>query len=399
VSPDIPSGLLMDETRLRQVLFNVVGNAVKFTDHGMVTLSVRNLLSDKDTRQINLIFEITDTGMGIDPDQLEHIFNPFEQQKGQGNKYGGTGLGLAITKRLTEMMNGNISVVSQMGKGTCFTIELRAVEVSSVITEKQSATVQISDPLDFEGATILLVEDNRYNIELIKAILEPMNIRMIEALNGKQAIDSLKEFRPDLILMDMKMPVMNGYEATRLIKSDEELKEIPIIALTADVMQENRERIMGLGCNAFLAKPVDENNLFLALMKFLPHHTQTDHNLTVLQSDAGLSSEKEKMPNHFEPSQEDTVAILKCLSTKLMQEWDQIADSMILSRWSEFGSKIKELGEKYHENLLVDYGNSILHDSEQFNIMKLKQTIQRYPEFVSDIRKQYRTEKTSEVEV
>jgi len=377
-SPDIPEGLLLDETRLRQVLFNVVGNAVKFTEHGLVSVSAEKIISDNDTSRINLIFKIEDTGMGIASDQLESIFNPFEQQKGQGNKYGGTGLGLTITRRLAEMMNGKISVSSQAGKGSCFTVELREVEISPVIAESSLSESRNFIFADFKGAKILLVEDNRYNIELLRAILSPLNIRLTEAYNGKQAIESLKSFKPDMILMDMKMPVMDGYKTVPIIKSDKNLKDIPIIALTADVIPENREKIMAAGCNGFLAKPVDEKRLLKELMKFLPCHSEETKNLRVSETLRVLSEQI---------SHEDRVYIINSLSSELMQEWEQIADSVILDKWSEFGTKIKELGEKYKADVIADYGSSVIQDSERFNIVKLKQTIQGYPEFVGRIKR------------
>jgi len=383
ISPDIPGGLLLDETRLRQVLFNLVGNAVKFTEHGSVSLSAEksSQICESSERLISLIFKVEDTGIGIAQDQLENIFNPFEQQRGQESKYGGTGLGLTITKRLTEMMNGKISVSSQVGKGSCFTVELQNVEISSVTAEKTLKDIQVCNVSDFKNAKILLVEDNLYNTELIRAILTPLNIRLTEVSNGKEAIDSLKNFKPDLILMDIKMPVMDGYKTVPIIKADKNLKDIPIIALTADVMPENREKIMAAGCDGFLEKPVDENRLLSELMRFLPYNSCEN----IVQKENNLS-EILKQSNINEISHAERVHILNCLSSELMREWEQIADSVILDKWSEFGAKIKDLGEKYNADALVAYGKSIIQDSEQFNIVKLKQTVHGFPDFVEQIK-------------
>ncbi len=389
-SPDIPGALLLDETRLRQVLFNLVGNAVKFTEHGYVSLSAERTSEDFGeigrtvSENIDLIFKVEDTGMGISPDQLESIFNPFEQQKGQGNKYGGTGLGLTITRRLTEMMNGKISVSSQVGKGSCFRVELQNVEISSAIAEKPFTDIQFCNISDFKGANILSVEDNLYNIELLRAILNPLNIRLTEAFNGKQALEFLRSFKPDLILMDIKMPVMDGYEALPIIKADKDLKDIPIIALTADVMPENREKIIAAGCDGFIEKPLDENRLLRELMRFLPYDSSENTGESEIKTP--MVSETFRVLSE-QISHEERLYIINYLSSELMQEWEQIADSVILDKWSEFGAKIKDLGEKYNADALADYGKSIIQDSERFNIVKLKKTVHGYPDFVDQIKR------------
>jgi len=416
--PEIPGSLMLDEIRLRQILFNVVGNAVKFTEQGYVKLSAilnvgatpcgcpapvgsslspvgSSLRLEPTNGKINLILKIEDTGIGISEDHKESIFNPFEQQKGQGSKYGGTGLGLTISKRLIEMMNGNISFISEVGRGTVFILELRDVEISPEVPEKPDTGIQIHKFSDFKGANILLAEDNHYNIALIKAILEPENIRVTEALNGEQAIEKLKNFKPDLILMDMKMPVMDGYRATEIIKADPDTMNIPVIALTADVIKANQERIQEIGCGGFVAKPVDENLLFAELMKFLPYHSddRNHQNCALKTSDVVGSSLGLDVGSSLglEPSLElqykNITLVINMLSNELMNEWEQMKDTLILDKWIDFGKKIKELGIQNNISLLSDYGEKIIDNADDFNIIELKKRIVEYPEIVEIIKK------------
>jgi PAS domain S-box-containing protein len=376
--PEIPESLLLDGIRLRQILFNVVGNAVKFTDSGYVKLSVSKVLPYENTSILSLIFKIEDTGIGMSEYYITRMFTPFEQEK---HKYGGTGLGLAITRRLTEMVGGKISVTSQLNKGSEFTIELQNIQICSVIARNSRTGVQFSDSLNFRGALVLLVEDNPYNSEMMKSILESKKLRVSEAGNGKEAMKKLKYLRPDLILMDMKMPDMDGYEATRRIKSDSGTARIPVIALTANIMEDARERCRHAGCDGFLAKPVDEELLFKELMKFLPCDSQEKSVSEDKSPDGGITN-----GNISELSPESISEIVACLSGELMQEWKQNSDFLILDKWTEFGNRIKDLGEKYQSRVLIHYGQSMTDEAEDFDIPALKKRIREYPEFVEKIR-------------
>ena len=381
IDEDIPSGLLMDETRLRQILFNVVGNAVKFTDKGFVKLSVSKKFSGRDTSRVALIFKIEDTGIGIPMEQIEDIFQAFEQQKDLGGKYGGTGLGLAITKRLVEIMNGHITVTSDVGKGSVFSIELNDIEISSFHVDALPTALPPTEKLRFDGSTILLVEDNLYNLKLVQALLEDKGIIVEQALNGKEALQKLKKKHPDLILMDMKMYGMDGYQATRLIKADEKLKDIPVIALTADAMKDGRKKVKDAGCNGFLSKPIDENRLYAELMKYIPYRMK--------EEDTGTESQKKTMPkkvelDHIPP--ESLAEIVKIFSTQLMEEWRSMGNSMLLDEWVRFGTRIKAVGEKYNAGFIIDYGQHIIENVEHLNIAVLRKTIKNFPEVVETLK-------------
>jgi len=272
IAPDIPDALLLDEVRLRQILFNLIGNSVKFTKKGYIKLSAKKEYTEKNLSHLDLIIVVEDTGSGIPSESLEMVFDAFKQQDGQSTKeFGGTGLGLSITKRLVEMMEGSISVKSQVDKGTSFEIILQQVSVAATRSDEKTNDRLFDECILFEAARILVVDDIAENRFLINEFFENTAIQTIEAVNGEKAISAAKQFKPDAIIMDIRMPVMDGYEATQRIKEDKDLKNIPVIALTASGMQADREKITQSGFDGFLTKPVNKLQIFNELANFLNH--------------------------------------------------------------------------------------------------------------------------------
>ncbi|MBT5058869.1 MAG: response regulator, partial [Gemmatimonadetes bacterium] len=201
--------LVLDEVRLRQVLINLVGNAIKFTEQGQVRLSVAPRFSKDTTSRLDVLLSVTDSGIGIPTDQQESIFGAFEQTKGQSySQFGGTGLGLAITRRLVEMMGGQIGVESAMGEGSTFEVLLRDVEIASV-EELGGGPEQHIDGVEFAPASVLVVDDIEANRQLVSAMLEPFGLAVKEAADGQAGIEQVQQHRPDLILTDIRMPVMD----------------------------------------------------------------------------------------------------------------------------------------------------------------------------------------------
>ncbi len=256
VEPTIPKVVYLDDVRFRQILFNLVGNAVKFTDNGYVQLSVTMEEINSENQTVNLVVKVHDTGIGIPEEQIEKIFEAFEQQKKQNlNKYGGTGLVLTITSRLVKMMGGKISVTSTPGEGSCFTVLLENIEIGSLVeTDEKVSETNISE-IVFEPAKVLIADDIPHNREVIMSFLKNFEFEIYAATNGKEAVKMAERFKPDLILMDLKMPLMDGYEATSIIKSDENLKKIPIIAFTASATKEEKEKILAAGSTIFCGNP------------------------------------------------------------------------------------------------------------------------------------------------
>ncbi|MCK5055277.1 MAG: response regulator [Candidatus Aminicenantes bacterium] len=384
VDPEIPGSLLLDETRLREILFNIVGNAVKFTDKGYVKLSTERIISTTDKNHLALVFRVEDTGIGIPEDQMERIFEAFEQQHGrQDSEYGGTGLGLPISRHLVKIMGGKLTVSSEVDKGSTFTVVLPGIEIGSDKIKPLPVDMPDLHSLDFEGTTVLVVEDNPANLDLIKILLEDRHIRVQTALNGKEAVDKLADFKPDLILMDMKTPVMDGYEAARIIKKDKDLKNIPIIAITADILKESREKAKESGCDGFLSKPIDEKTLFLELIKYLPYvrkkdstsvDTRTNWNKEIKKELSGLSERKR-------------IEVLRLFAHELREKWEQIGDSLILDSWLDFGEEIKQAGEKFNLKSLIIYGKQFTDNIHHLNVIDLKKAISTYPDLLNRIKK------------
>ncbi|NQZ57593.1 MAG: response regulator, partial [Lentisphaeraceae bacterium] len=270
VDKKLPKALILDETRLRQILFNLIGNAIKFTKEGYVKLSVRHQENLNDQSHLTLCFSIEDTGVGIPIENRTKIFEAFEQQKGQSHaEFGGTGLGLAISKRLAQLMNGDITIIDGSEGGVIFQVTLNDIEVA-VNAPDAIDTEKPTDIISFDNAKILIADDVPLNRELLANYLAGYSFTIMQAENGLECVTLVKKNPPDLILMDMKMPVMDGFEATAIIKGDEATKHIPIIAVTASAMKQSEEEIRNV-CDSYLRKPLSRMALIQEISHFLKH--------------------------------------------------------------------------------------------------------------------------------
>lgn len=274
---NLPRTICTDPTRLRQILLNLVSNAIKFTHEGEVSVKVkllRNLPSDP----ARLRFTVSDTGIGMTPEQVSRIFTMFTQADASTTRnFGGTGLGLVISKRLAEMLGGQIIVASEKGKGSQFTLTLDVGVVKDLVTDRSDAPVVNEQAVicnsSLNGRHILLAEDGLDNQRLISFYLTRAGATVELAENGRAAIECVRECRItgrpiDLILMDMQMPVMDGYSAAAELRRHGE--NLPIIALTAHAMEGDREKCLSAGCNDYLTKPVDRNQLISMILQYLP---------------------------------------------------------------------------------------------------------------------------------
>ncbi len=257
IADDISEYIVSDETRLKQVVINLIGNAIKFTNKGEVNLKIK-LSEGKD----KLCFEISDTGIGIKEEDLSKVFNSFDQADSSiTRKYGGTGLGLNITKSLVGFLGGNIHVKSEFGRGSIF---------SFTVDYKLGETTNESDvnvgPDDLSDLQVLVAEDNLVNQQLVKFLLDGMNIPHTIVSNGKKALDFVQENEVDVVLMDVQMPEMDGLESTRQMRCLEEGSPY-IIALTANAYKKDREKCLSVGMNDYLSKPINKELLIAALAK------------------------------------------------------------------------------------------------------------------------------------
>ncbi|MFB2768286.1 AAA family ATPase [Pelatocladus sp. BLCC-F211] len=266
----LPTFVQADEKRLRQILINLLSNAIKFTEKGSITFKVDIISQESedfkpitnDNRDaINRVsnhkirFQVEDTGVGIAPEQLEDIFLPFKQVGQDSRKIEGTGLGLAISRQLVKMMGGELKVKSTLGKGSIFWLDLDLPEASQ-LTHAQN--VDERNIISFVGSKrkILVVDDKWSNRSLLVNLLQPLGFEVLEATNGLDALHKAQEFQPDVIFMDLVMTVMDGFEATRRLRSLPELKGVVIIAVSASVFEFDQQQSRGVGCDDFLAKPI-----------------------------------------------------------------------------------------------------------------------------------------------
>ncbi len=272
IDPDLPRQVVGDEGKLRQVLINLLGNAVKFTEKGLVTLRVRARAARKESPEgpsLRLEAEIEDTGPGIPEQDQERIFDPFAQAAA-GARAGGTGLGLAISLRFVEMMGGSLRVASQPGQGSCFRFDA-LVSPALEAEEEPSPSPRRAVGLDpaHRPCRVLVVDDIPTNRALLGAMLRPLGFEVAEAGNGAEALEVFQDWSPHVILMDMRMPVMDGYEATRRLRMTESGRNTPIIAVTASAFEDLRQDVLAAGVDEYLRKPFNLEDLLEILHKCL----------------------------------------------------------------------------------------------------------------------------------
>lgn len=255
--PSLPARVKGDAGRIRQVLLNLVGNAIKFTDSGSVAVRARREPGGGDSRP-GMLLEVEDTGIGISPAALTGLFTPFFQaDQSDRRRFGGSGLGLVISKRLTEAMGAELSVESTPGRGSTFRMRLPLEPLGDTIMAVPAEADATRAPAQLTGK-VLLVEDNPVNRMLAQAMLKQLGLAVTEADNGLAALKHLEGSRFDLVLMDCQMPLMDGFEATRVIRERENGAlgpRIPIIAVTANALTGDSERCLRAGMDAYLAKP------------------------------------------------------------------------------------------------------------------------------------------------
>ncbi len=269
VDPQIPQAVRGDSLRLSQVLLNLCGNALKFTEKGHVELEVR--LLEKSAGKARILFAVKDSGPGIAEERIARLFEPFTQEDvSTTRKYGGTGLGLAISKLLVELMGGTLTAASVLGQGSTFSFSVN-LEIAESANLPESEAPAAAGQFSFAGRNILLVEDNEINQEIAKTLLEDLGVNVTLAGNGREAVDLALGNAFDCILMDIQMPVLDGLSAAKLIRGQDrpDLRQLPIIAMTAHAMQEDREKSFQAGMNDHITKPINFEELQAKLRQWL----------------------------------------------------------------------------------------------------------------------------------
>jgi len=366
VDEKIPHSLLLDSTRIRQILFNIVGNAVKFTDTGTITLRAVAENENVIHSTVDLRIDVEDTGIGIDKDKVDYIFESFQQQEGQSvRKYGGTGLGLTISKRLTELMNGKISVNSIPNKGSCFSIYLKSIDISSIdVASSYKTDVNKQSIIKFDNCKVLIVDDVKNNRKLLIEIFKSLNINYQEACNGKEAVECAKENNFDLIVMDIRMPEMDGYEAANIINKAQ--PGLPIVALTASVMRDDYERQRRENFSGYLRKPVLQQELITELQKHLKYTEVEQSELD--DSDKLIFS----------------APLMSVLRKEHLIMCRELKQNNNLTGISVFAHDLQNIAESHQSASLEDFSNQLIQATDIFDIVSIKGLLNQFIELCED---------------
>ncbi|MBA7534296.1 Sensor histidine kinase RcsC [subsurface metagenome] len=378
IAEAVPELLYLDELRLRQILINLIGNAYKFTEHGQVSIDVSVIKERKIAHSVlaDLCIRVSDTGVGIPEEFQKSIFEAFKQQDElDSRKYGGTGLGLAITSRLVEIMKGEISVSSEPGKGSTFTVTLPDIATSSIVEVKKRKSPVKKPGVIFKDAKVLIVDDVITNRELIRGIIKGENLKIYEAADGKEAIKLIQLHRPDIILLDLSMPGVNGFEVAEFVKTTPDFKRIPVIAISAIQffgIDEQKMKYLDL----FLSKPINVKELKQHLKKYIPY----------VEGRAG----ERKIPGIKSTVRDINIntknaSVLKKSINKLTQEYLVAADASSFEEIKSFAVELNKVAKDFKINILRKTAKKIIKASENFDIEEMNQYLSEIPQLFNQI--------------
>ena len=371
---ELPRSLLLDRTRLRQVLVNLVGNAVKFTERGFVRLTVRPEQPADRSSRITLLVEVEDTGVGIPQDRLDVIFKPFGQADARRpQEKQGTGLGLAIVKRLTEMMGGSVVVASVPEQGTTFHLRIPNVTVSARLSVgRPSVQEGAVDFNELAPATIVVVDDNEMNRQLIAGVFEGSHHRIHFGANGLEAVSLTEALRPDVVLLDIRMPHMDGQEALAKIRATPGLEMVPVIVVTASSLMEDEHQLRQQ-FSGYVQKPFTRRALFEELAGFL-------------QRCAPRMPEQESPPAGSKDLRTLDWADLSAELHKLeADEWPAVREGGAFNEAREFARQLLGLGEHGNCPPLVAYAQALQRSAEGYDVPGLEAELARFPQVISEI--------------
>jgi len=354
ISDDLPRFIRADDVKLRQVLINLLSNGVKFTERGSVMCHVSRLASDHSHAEIQ--FRVSDTGPGIAPEELDNLFEAFTQTSTGLSREEGTGLGLALSQRFVELMGDEIKVQSEVGKGSTFSFSVNVQVVDEeMVTTPRLQKQAIGLVPGQKTYRILVVDDDEINRRLLIELLYPFGFALKEAENGQDAVHEFEEWDPNLILMDMRMPVMDGYEATQKIKSSTKGQAVAIVAVTASTLEEERAVVLSTGCDDFLRKPFLEGQIYDMLEK----HLGVQFEYEVLET-SRTDHETSIYPEEISPIPpeilEDLIAGITVLDTAKIEN----VISAIAKHNPNLASKLRNMSDKFEFDMI----EQIIKDAE-----------------------------------
>ncbi|HEY1172170.1 MAG TPA: ATP-binding protein [Verrucomicrobiae bacterium] len=361
---DMPRALLLDRLRLRQILVNLVGNAVKFTNKGSIEMKV-SFEKQQQSDKVTLVFEVQDTGEGIPKEKLDAIFQPFVQGDDVRDKEG-TGLGLAIVRRLADRMGGTITVASIVGQGSVFHLRLPDIAVSPRIPE---SSVEPDEPVNFNDfcpSKLLVADDNELNRELLAGMFAGSHHELVFASGGLEAIEKVRNMRMDLVLLDIRMPGMTGHQALEKIREIPGTEMLPVIAVTAaSTFQQNESAKVRF--NAFLSKPFSMRQLYDELAHFLPRQTTAQTPALVVE-------------------QELDPGLLGQLVTRLQQlaqdEWPALCGTLGVNEVSAFAGKLEALGGEFTCAPLHQYATKLAVFANAYDVTEMEKRLLEFPKLI-----------------
>jgi len=372
----LPTYILLDEIRLRQILFNLVGNAIKFTKKGSIKLSFVQLAKAKNT--IDLQITVEDTGIGIPKDQQTEIFRAFKQQAGQSTrKYGGTGLGLTISKKLIESMNGTISIESEVGVFTKFTVVLNKVKVTDSAKNVREYNITEKYELVFENATILVIDRIKENRNLISENFSDTPITIIQASNAKESIDKIKENTIDLIILDISINELKNCKIGDLTEYLASSK-IPVIAMSTSIIN-NKSCKIDIHFEGFLSKPMKRTDLISMVSKFIKHKK-------IRKKEKQLKSDGQEIQLRKLRNKENFDIIIQQIDNQLIPLWEKAKQDELSDDIEHFTKKLKLIAEEYNINILIIFANNLLDYLNSFDLEEMTKSLNRFPDIIKKIK-------------
>jgi signal transduction histidine kinase/DNA-binding response OmpR family regulator len=371
----VPHALLLDRLRLRQVLVNLVGNAVKFTEQGYVRLQMSWQPQADDRSRGTLLIDVEDSGVGISPEKQQEIFKPFVQSDPRRNgEKEGTGLGLNIVQRLTEMMDGTVTLESTLGQGSAFHLRFTNITVSARLPV--SGDVEVDSATDFNvfvPATLLVVDDNETNRNLITSMFERTHHRIRLARNGRETLESIAEMRPDLVLLDLRMPMMDGRTTLVEIRKLPGLELLPVIAATAS-NQADDERDLRHRFSGYLRKPFSRKALYDELAQFLPRTSKKHDSPSASPSGAAW-------PRLLPAGKgaDEWAALTAELRILQAGEWAALRESLAINETQAFAGKLRALAQTVQCGPLKTYAETLAARAEAYAVRDLEQHLSEFP--------------------
>jgi signal transduction histidine kinase/DNA-binding response OmpR family regulator len=383
-SPPLPQALLLDRLRLRQVLVNLVGNAVKFTEHGFVQVHVDWSQQDGDRSRGILAINVADTGIGISPEKQREIFEPFVQSNPRQNgENQGTGLGLTIVQRLTELIGGTVTLESTLGQGATFHLLFPDVQISArlPVTDTGEADGSV-DFNDFAPATVLVVDDNETNRALIAGIFEGTHHQLRLASDGREALESIQQAKPDIVLLDIRMPVLDGRATLAELRKLPGLDLLPVIAVTAS-SQVGDESGLRRHFNGYIRKPFSRRELYKELAQFLPRAARPAGQIASAPAEPAAPAQSPALPIPTGPHNwEHLAAHLRQLQS---ERWSVLCETLAINDTQAFARTLRDLANGTQCGPLADYADVLAANAEAFAVHDLEQRLAEFPAVILTI--------------